>query len=377
MTAADALAGILHLHPGRAAPNICSSRPALAGPLTHGRPVAGVPDLLATVYALCGDAHRLVSRLAIAAARGRAIEGGPAHAHSLRLDTLREHLRRIWLDWSPALAGRNTAAADLVALRDCPLLRRGDTAGDVVAASRAWIAVHMLDTPAGDWLDAWEADPAPWLEHWCQRCDTLPARLLAGCREPAARLAGRPLPLRVHGDATALAAIAAAMRGHAGFAQAPEFGPQRCETGPWARLADAGWARHDNAWLRLGARLAEAVRLSLPDASDRCGTRWLRHGALTLGGDEGLAWCEMARGLLVHRVVVDDRGAGPPRIAEYDVLAPTEWNFHPRGPVAQWLAALPIDGDDAPVRMLTAAFDPCVAVRIERRPAPDLEPGDA
>ena len=128
--------------------------------------------------------------------------------------------------------------------------------------------------------------------------------------------------------------------------------------------------------MRLGARLADAVRLALPDVEGRSGARWLARGALALGEGEGLAWCEMARGLLVHRVRLHDDGRGEPCVAEYDVLAPTEWNFHPHGAVAQ---ALAMDLDERAARVLAAAFDPCVSVRVERSSAaaPPQEQRDA
>jgi len=86
----------------------------------------------------------------------------------------------------------------------------------------------------------------------------------------------------------------------------------------------------------------------------------LYSGALALGEGSAIAWCEMARGLLVHWVQVDTRGG----VLDYRVLAPTEWNFHPQGALAQALAKVPSD-DVRSARCLAAAFDACVDCRIE------------
>ncbi len=67
----------------------------------------------------------------------------------------------------------------------------------------------------------------------------------------------------------------------------------------------------------------------------------------------------MARGLLLHWVALEPDGS----VADYRVLAPTEWNFHPGGALARTLAALPADAGDA-ARTLAAAFDPCVACTL-------------
>lgn len=360
MTDADALTGVLRLRPGRPPPNIDSSRPALAAAVARGQRAAALPELLGRVFALCGGAHRITAQAAIAAAGGRAPNGDDADL-ALRLDTLREQIRRVWLDWPPALAGAAPAAADLGVLRDCPLLCRVGRLDAILATAPGWVAEQVTGGSHSDWLARWEDDPAGWLDCWCERATTLPARLLHGCRDAARRLATfEPRALRVHAAPDALAAVAAALRADPGFARAPEWQGTPWETGPWTRLAEAGPGRCSDAWLRLGARVAEIARLAAPEA----GTAWLRRGALPLGAGEALAWCEMARGLLIHRVELDGAGAES-RIARCDVLAPTEWNFHPAGPVAQAIAPLRSRGDDNAVRLVAAAFDPCVAIRIE------------
>ena len=95
--------------------------------------------------------------------------------------------------------------------------------------------------------------------------------------------------------------------------------------------------------MRLIARLVDLLRLAAPG-----GAHWLAEGALPLARGEGIAWTEMARGLLVHWVRARDGRRGPTRAcARYRVLAPTEWNFHPHGVLAQALAALRGAGDAA------------------------------
>jgi hypothetical protein len=130
-------------------------------------------------------------------------------------------------------------------------------------------------------------------------------------------------------------------------------------TGPWARLYQGAPAQPWTAWSLLGSRLAELVRLCLPDAPGEAGAAWLAWGALSCGPRQGLAWVEMARGLLIHQVALD---AASSKVRACQVLAPTEWNFHPEGVVAQTLASLPATAPDpqARVQLLMAAFDPCV-----------------
>ncbi len=72
----------------------------------------------------------------------------------------------------------------------------------------------------------------------------------------------------------------------------------------------------------------------------------------------GIGQKEAARGRVVHRVEMHGASVG-----RYQILAPTEWNFHPRGVVAAALARLPRGDVDALRRkadMLIKAVDPCV-----------------
>lgn len=384
MTQAAALAGSLSLQPGPAGPNIHSTRQAWVRTLSRGKPAAELPDLLAAVLPLCGDVHRLTARAALAAATdtadGMASPGSPDHVgeadRALQVGTLGEHLRRLWLDWPPALRGSAVTGPELATLRDCPVLRRGSSAADALAAMPAWMEAQVLGQSASAWLAAWDADAAAHLERWSHRCASLPAQLLAGCRDAARELGAAPQPLRVNADAAALLELAAQLRDDPWYVLAPHRHGMALETGPWTRSNDPSPERFDNAWLRLGARLAEAVRLCLPDVDGRSGGRWLRQGAIALGPGEGLAWCEMARGLLVHRVRLAD-GPDGPRVAECDVLAPTEWNFHPQGAVAHALRGLDPACDAAQVRLLATAFDPCVAVQVVRADGAATETGDA
>ena len=85
--------------------------------------------------------------------------------------------------------------------------------------------------------------------------------------------------------------------------------------------------------------------------------------AFAIAHGDGMAAVQTARGLLLHRArIVDDR------VADYQIVAPTDWNFHPHGPAASALRKLAAKDAEALERratMTVQAFDPCVAYRIE------------
>ncbi len=355
----DALAGALWLRPGVARPhNLRSTRPELVARLTRGLPATRLPGMLGSLFGLCSHAHVLCAGMAVEAAldRGRAVP--EARREQLALQTLREHLRRIALDWPRQLAAAPLpeaaldAAARRLAVAPAFAAAPGDTA--------AWLETHWLGHPADAWLAAWAREPAAWFEEWSRTAHTDLAALLDGARAAASAPLSEVPALHVHADAASMHGWAGAL--DAGLARRPCWQGRCAETGTWTRLCAPLGTRLPTAWLRLGARLAEAVRLARPGAA-----RWLDLGALPLGDGSAVAWVEMARGLLVHHVQLDGRGDDA-RVAVCHVVAPTEWNFHPEGAVAQVIERMPQVPDTAARRTLAvtmAAYDPCVTFELE------------
>ncbi|MEZ5646045.1 MAG: hypothetical protein R3E99_12930 [Burkholderiaceae bacterium] len=374
MTHADTLAGRLHLRPGAPLPlALHSGRRDWAPGLAQGQSAAVLPGLLASLFSLCGHAHRLCAQLAIAAARGG--QGAPDPldvARHLRRESAQEHVRRIGLDW-PRLLGRpgsGVEAAALRSLRDCPLLGRLAPADDPWPATRAWLESDWLHMPAATWLRAWQACGADWLLDWSQRHHAwLPAWMREARRADAGPALDMAHALLVHRCDEHMCQLADALAHRPGFAMAPQWNGACAHTGPWARRHGADDGLPLTPWALLGSRLAELVRLCLPDDIGR-GARCLAHGATALPGRGGLAWVEMARGLLVHQVELDDEVTDAmPRVRSCRVLAPTEWNCHARGHVAARVAAMDTDQSQhmqtCQLNLLMAAFDPCVPFQVE------------
>ncbi|MCW5654890.1 hypothetical protein [Hydrogenophaga sp.] len=359
------LAGRLRLTPGAPPPHgLQSSRQDWAARLGHGVPATSLPGLMASLYNLCGHAHHLCSQLAIGAAAPGVLPAPEATGERLRRETAVEHIRRIGLDWPRLLSPRQAQAAT-AALREAALprmLRPGEASDDPWPALTEWLRHALLQMPPAEWLAAWDAQGAAWLAGWCERHEGWLPRLLREAR--AADLAVPALEagqaLRPHADAASLCMLGATLALKPGFALRPQWNGACAHTGPWTRLRQARAEAPLSPWVLLGLRLAELVRLCLPG-----GDTWLGVGALCTGPRRGLAWVEMARGLLVHQVEVDPVSA---RVLACRVVAPTEWNFHPGGAVAQALAGLPPDAARATgqVHLLVAAFDPCVPFDIGR-----------
>lgn len=126
------------------------------------------------------------------------------------------------------------------------------------------------------------------------------------------------------------------------FCRRPMLYGEVFETGPLARHAESQLVR---VLLGNGHRIAARLFARVIDLADSASR--LRHplasdmpalvDAAPFGAGGGLAWVETARGLLLHVVRLDGD-----RVAEYAVITPNQWNFHPQGAFAReasgWIA---------------------------------------
>jgi Ni,Fe-hydrogenase I large subunit len=153
----------------------------------------------------------------------------------------------------------------------------------------------------------------------------------------------------------------------AAFCAAPTYCGRSYETGALARHSDSMMVK---VLLQHSHRIAARLFARVIDLAD-CASR-LRHplasdmslvvDAAALGENTGLACVETARGTLLHAVRVDGE-----RIADYAIVAPTEWNFHPDGAFVR-----EGQGWEAPSRevallrlkALSLSLDPCVEYEI-------------
>jgi hypothetical protein len=336
------------------AADVTSARPQAAG-LFRGKTPAAVVQLAPMLFSLCGGAQGVAAEAALQAAQGQpqTEQVSTERAARVRRETALEHLWRLMLDWPQllGLARRETAFAEC--RRAC---RQAKSDAGFALALQATMEAELLGQPVADWLDC---DAVAW-EAWKAHSPAPGAQLLRGLQR--ANLAALPptdcLPPMA---AAAWAGIGAV--GQPGFSALPSLRDKPRETGGLARLA--GHARVSplltagrNIEARLVARLVDLANI----AGGRTGDPRAWADAAACGDGVGLARVETARGVLIHRAVVTG-GV----VADYAIVAPTEWNFHPQGAFAREAARL-VAEDDAGLqqqaRILALSLDPCVAYEV-------------
>ncbi len=353
---------------------IDSTRPVHASRVFHGKDVADALRMLPMLFSICGTAQACAGIRACEQARG--VSSGPRIENIrdslVRMETLREHLWRILLDWPLFLdeSQEKSGMADMLSLqRDYrqaltagydPFQQPGDSyvpdselpreLPQKISLTLGHLAFGMV--PA-DWLNI---DRPATLETWAASGATVAARLIDHVMKAGWSDLG----------ACEIEALPVLETGHLqrvlqdeGFVMRPHwFGDCRessCLVRADSLLLERLRTQYGNGLLvRLVARLTEIAQLSgnlQPETvsageQDPVGVQ-----------NPGIGQVAAARGQLVHRVCLEGE-----RVVAYQILAPTEWNFHPRGVVARSLGKLygNVAQMEQQARLLVNALDPCV-----------------
>ncbi len=339
-------------------------------------------QMVPCIFTLCATAQASAAAQAGEQATGRVAGPEVAGVRQALVDmeSLREHLWRILLDW-PGFYGaepQRESMADVMRLagayrgalagREDPF-RPGaegipvDTgqASQVLAQMGERLERSIYDRPLDDWLGLEHVEA---LEAWAMSGESVASRLVRQLLQDAWAGSGAcgvgALP------ELASASLAEAMT-RDGFIEQPRWDGQCYETGCLPRndspLLEQLRQRYGNGLLtRILARLTEVARLWQDLAS---GLPQAQASRARVQDRVGVGQVAAARGLLVHRIALRDG-----QVEDYRILAPTEWNFHPRGVVAQALSNLRGDAGEieGQTRLLINAVDPCVAYELQIDP---------
>ncbi|WP_294540470.1 nickel-dependent hydrogenase large subunit [uncultured Rhodoblastus sp.] len=318
-------------------------------PIFVGRSATGAAALAKNLFSLCPTAQSLAAQAAGEAALGQRPDPSRRRRQSLRLlgERFGEMLRASVLDWPqddpPDPASIAALREILAALRALPESQEAQSL--LARVDRASRFLGLRDFKAGteffarQWAQVMVDEP-----HWRLR-EVEADFLRAGDDEAVAEAMSDPE-----------------------FCLAPQLDGRCVETGAAARQGGAGSVNGLSG--RLAARFADmaatldAIAALLDGGAPPAGLLSVRN----MGPAQGFSAVDSARGRLYHGVRLDDEG----RIADYRIVAPTEWNFHPDGPFVRLLRGAEI-GTGARARRrverLAFVFDPCIAVGVAIREA--------
>lgn len=296
--------------------HISSERPDAAMVL-RGRIADQAVQLLPLLFALCGQAQACAALLALAAARGE--ECAPRLDPDVQREVLREHLWRCLLDLPPLL-------------------------GEAVLQQEFVSAVKWIAEGNRAELYALLHSPRIAALYKC----------LQQTEEP------HLFPSRMLPRLDARSSLAEWARLSAEFCRLPDWRGMAAETGAIARQQQTEEKIDPSFYSRWRARFDELLEWAAGDVQIGSGGTV---SAIPVAPCIGRSLVETARGLLMHEIVLDGE-----RIADYFIVAPTEWNFHPQGILVDELLGQDAGDRDAlqqHVARAVAALDPCVPWELE------------
>jgi hypothetical protein len=344
-----------------------AARPLAAPRLLAGRAPAEALALVPALYALCGQAQGAAAQLALQHA-GADLPAAPdpqALRRAVWLETLGEYFWRLLLDW-PEACGLPGPREPVAAARRLVLGAHGMAPDDATlrAALAELAANHVFGEPAQAWL---ARQSRAEFEAWLKSASTAPALALRRLWSDPACPGRGDQPRWLPSDAATICAALADPMATADFAREPRWAGADAETGALARqrhaplLAALLAERGADAAVRLAARLREFAALLV----DGLPAAWVHGQAVrtTDGALAGIGAVQTARGLLLHRARLAQG-----RVADYAVVAPTEWNFAADGALVRALAHRACASEaqaQADTRLMVQALDPCVACKVE------------
>jgi len=350
---------------------VSSSRPFAASRVLTGREPSVATEMAPRLFSICAQAQGAAAASAVAVACGDALDTTELARLEQRvlLETVQEFVWRLLIDLPKAMGGEpvfapvGTVRMAIVAAIAKARLSRSERAVLARQLERT-VAVHVLGMPAAEWL---ALDDSAALARALARATTVPAALLARLLRASPSLAASDVPLMPAATEDALReAVVPALEANSAFVREPSWNGHAAETGTLARMRThpcvaALAAQHGNSVAtRVAARMFELAQLVVRIGA-HANASWVQ--ALPLAKGVGLSAVQTARGLLLHRAEVRD-GV----VRDYRIIAPTEWNFHPAGPLARGLDGHAATDEAALVRdarLAVQALDPCVGCRLE------------
>lgn len=336
--------------------------------LVRGKTAGQAAIIIPMLFSICGKAQGAATAVALAFAQGGEPDRVAERERLVLGEALQELLWRFLLDLPRIMGGQGNPPL-LVALRKGlaqAAAGQNDTAWQAFAVqAETALSQAILGMSVDNWRKLADLEQ---LSEWLRRTDAETSRNLLELWNGMGRWGdGGATLMPTASREQIMTEVLPGLEGDEHFTQRPHWQGRVMETGSLARMQAhpvlAELLRQEGASIlaRFLARLFEMVEL-IDRLREPVEPGWVQGAAL--GPGIGLAWVQTARGLLLHRAELDGQGG----VADYRIVAPTEWNFHPAGSCIEALTGKPASSIDEARRsaeLLVQALDPCVAYMIE------------
>ena len=349
---------------------IHNSRPMVASRIFVGRSVEQVLALMPSLFYVCGVGQLVAALQAIESALNKPVSTEVIRAREalLMAESLREQVFSWVINWTPQNKSKLCHIVDW--FNTCK--RRLDWSLTVEPQVVEGLKGSELDPAQA--LDELQLHLREAMQHFVlkykknsslaklgissERCG-----LLAACDEYPFGVAANRLLLGNQDVVTDVIHALDAPSATA-FCLQPTVAGLPQETGSWARRQETN---NTASRKQKGKNVTARVRTLFDEISQA----EARFESIISEGDKkvdsvkskGCAIVETARGTLFHRVQLSENNT----IKDYQIIAPTEWNFHPHGTLKTMLSGLTLPREQVkPVsEILITLLDPCVPWQLE------------
>ncbi len=304
---------------------IRSTRP-MAAQILKGKTPAQVLHIVPLLFSVCGKAQTAAANAALHMAQQTSMEIASTE-RLIVCEAMQEHLWRLLLDWPKLL---DLQPQEKIFAGWFALLRK-------IAAGEVGMEVFLHE-----------------FEH--VGLGDVGASLLAKLEKLACN--GTKDSRMLPAWSAAEAQQSCAGKWDANFSARPEWQGGAAETGARTYYADSPLLRDapSNVLSRVRSRILDVVEMASGNAAPRL-------DVFSPAAGEGVAVVRTARGLLIHHLRLEQG-----KVADYTIVAPTEWNFHPDGAFVQDMRGLQEQDGQRLLQLAHIAalsLDPCVEYEIE------------
>jgi hypothetical protein len=338
---------------------ISSSRSQIAQRLLAGHTPEKAFELVRIIFSLCGKAQGVASQTACDAALGRFPNATELKTREIGvlIELVLENARCLAMDWPKY--NKEVGGVDLKGLI---ALRKSSTNNiDLFETLANFVAESLLGESPHTWITRDFSELIDWIELSEMPLARLFADLLSTQDVDTSQVVLLPT-IQDMNDAM-LQNLALSALNTPNFCMRPLWDSQVAETGALSRMRDhpmlLEWILNKGCGIgaRMLARLLELVQITMSIGFE---TGWLVRSK-SLGEGAGIAVVETSRGVLIHTVQLRSNV-----VSEYRIIAPTEWNFHPKGVLVNALKSLNVREDiESYAKLFCQILDPCVAYNLE------------
>lgn len=344
---------------------ITSSRPLHAAQLLIGKTPKQALTIIPLLFNICGAAHSYNARKVLQLDHHN---NDDLYQLLVLAETLKEHLLRIFLD-APKLLSIEQTDTDLPfisqivnKLKDVLLPHdfKLQPVNQFIGTIENYLEKHIFKQPINQWL---ELASTKSLFTWAEQTDTIAAQSIANIYNNNWQNQGqceiKSLPKLAPQE------LLQELNGHNAkdFIAYPTWNNQPHETTPLTRQLDKPLVQDVLAQYNAGLLARWVARLlEIADVPSQMRLLLTEPAEGPEQNTIPIAQVEAARGRLIHRAEVADN-----TIQNYQIVAPTEWNFHPRGLIVASLKNINIDNTDEYIKvanLMINSIDPCVGYQL-------------